>query len=89
MNNNSIQAIHHSEERYTSLTLIAYSTEQRNEITNVLNKEIPQNKEDVQVSESEVDSILETTIEYHDDYDKKSGGVFDNILKALNINECN
>lgn len=89
MNKQSIQAIHHSEERYSSLTLIAYTTEQRNQITNILNKEVPQNQEDIVISESEVDSILETTVEYHDDYDKKSGAIFDKILKSLNIDECN
>jgi len=89
LNKQSIQAIHHSEERYSSLTLIAYTTEQRNQITNILNKEVPQNQEDIVISESEVDSILETTVEYHDDYDKKSGAIFDKILKSLNIDECN
>jgi len=89
LNQKNIEAIHHSEERYTSLTLIAYSTEQRNKITDILNREVPQNKADILISESEVDSILETTIEYHDDYDKKSGVIYDKILKALNIDECN
>ena len=84
----NIEAIHHSEERYASLTLIAYSQEQREKINRVLDKEVPTNEE-ITVSESEVDNILETTIEYHDDYDKKSGAIFDAIIKSLNINECN
>jgi hypothetical protein len=85
---NSIKAIHHSEERYSSLTLIAYSKEQREQIRKVVAEKLAGVKEEIDVSESEVDDILETTIEFHDDYDKKSGVIYDKILKALNIDEC-
>jgi len=83
-----IEAIHHAEERYASLTLIAYTQSQRDEIESVIEKEVPQ-IENITISESEVDDILETTIEYHDDYDKKSGAIFDAIIKELKISECN
>ena len=85
---NNIGAIHHSEERYASLTLIAYSTEQRDQIKYVLDKQNPEKDENINITESEVDNILETTIEFHDDYDKKSGAVFNKIMDSLNIDEC-
>jgi fructose-1-phosphate kinase PfkB-like protein len=83
-----IEAIHHSEERYSSLTLVAFSDEQRLEIQELLKKTTELNEQNVQISESQVDEILETTIEYHDDYDKVSGVVFDGILKSLNVEIC-
>jgi len=89
LKNQNIGAIHHSEERYSSLTLIAYSLEQRERIQGVINHEIKNESENINISESEVDEILETTVEFHDDYDKKSGAVFNNILKSLDIKECN
>lgn len=85
---NNITAIHHSEERYSSLTIIAYSREQREWIETVIQKRVPKS-ENITISESEVDDILETTIEYHDDYDRKSGAIFDKIIKCLEITECN
>ena len=87
MDNQNIGAIHHSEKRYSSLTLIAYSTQQRAEIQEVLNKQISSKNENITISESEVDDILETTVEYHNDNDKKSGDIFKRILSSLNIEE--
>ena len=88
MDNQNIDAIHHSEERYSSLTLIAYSLEQRDNIKEILKKEISPSNESIYISESEVDEILEITVEFHDDYDKKSGVIFNRILDCLNIKEC-
>ena len=84
-----VVAIHHSEERYASLTLVAYNQEQREQIRKVVEKRVPLNDSNITVSESEVDDILETTIEYHDDYDKKSGEIFETIMRCLHITECN
>ncbi len=88
MDNKQIVAVHHSEERYASLTLIAYSQEQRELIRKVIEKRVPSSSE-ISISESEVDDILETTIEYHDDYDKQSGEIFETIIRSLHITECN
>lgn len=87
MINTNIGAIHHSEERYSSLTLIAYSKSQREKIQAVLKKDVVES-ENIMISESEVDEILETTVEFHDDYDKKSGKVFTKIMKSLDIKDC-
>jgi len=84
----NITAIHHSEERYASLTLVAHSQKQRELIKKVIEQEITLNDE-ITISDSEVDGIFETTIEFHDDYDKKSERIFNNILSKLNIPECN
>ncbi len=84
-----IVAIHHSEERYSSLTIVAYTQEQREQIRKTIEKRVPLNDSNISVSESEVDDILETTIEYHDDYDKQSGEIFETIIRCLHITECN
>jgi hypothetical protein len=83
-----IEAIHHSEERYSSLTLVAFSEDQKSQIQELLNTRKDLDKENIQISESQVNEMLETTIEYHDDYDKESGIVFDEIIKTLKIEVC-
>ncbi|EJF06758.1 hypothetical protein ThvES_00011540 [Thiovulum sp. ES] len=83
-----IEAIHHSEERYSSLTLVAFTEDQKSQIQEVLNTRQDLNRENIQISESKVDEMLETTIEYHDDYDKESGIVFDQIMKKLKVEVC-
>jgi mevalonate kinase len=83
-----IEAIHHSEERYSSLTLVAFTEDQKSQIQEVLNTRQDLNRENIQISESKIDEMLETTIEYHDDYDKESGIVFDQIMKKLKVEVC-
>ncbi len=83
-----MEVIHHSEERYASLTLVAHSKEEIEQARKVVDETVPQDREDISISDSEVDDIYEITIEYHDDYDKSSGEVFEKIIKSLNIDSC-
>ncbi len=81
-----MEAIHHSEERYASLTLVTHSQDEIQKAREVVDSIVPKDEE-ITISESEVDDIYEITIEYHDDYDKKSGDIFNEIIQSLNINQ--
>jgi hypothetical protein len=83
-----IEAVHHSEERYASLMLVSFDREQRDNIETVVDTITKEFNSKPRVCVSEVGGTVETTIEYHDDYGKESGAVFDKILKQLNVSEC-
>jgi hypothetical protein len=84
----NITAIHHSEERYASLTLVAHTKEDIENAKAVVQKVIDGVDGDIRICESEVEDNYEVTVEFHDDYDKKSGDYFDRIIKELNIEIC-
>jgi hypothetical protein len=85
---NNIKAIHRSEERYATLILIPNSEEQRGMIRDVVGKEVP-DKHDIEISEiMNNDGKLETRVEFHDDYNKQSGPIFNKIMKSLKIENC-
>ncbi len=84
-----IDAEFKGEERYTKISL-AYSTpEQYEEINNALeivNKthSIKQN-----IYESDITNGRKVlVIEYHDDYDRQAGEIFENLMKILKIDHC-
>ena len=76
-----IEAIHYSEERYASLVLVSFDNEQRENIETVVDSVTKEFSQKPRVCVSEIGEKVETTIEYHDDYDKESGTVFDKIIK--------
>jgi argonaute-like protein implicated in RNA metabolism and viral defense len=84
----SIEAIHYSEERYASLILIAKDQEDIRNINNALKKVSKTHNIEPRVCITDKGNKTEFNIEYHDDYDKESGDVFDEILKELDITHC-
>lgn len=85
----SIVADHKSEERYSKLSLLYTTDEEKQQIEDAITKcssacsltpityggDINQGKKMI-------------TIEYHDDCDREGGVVFEKILNCLGIKEC-
>jgi len=85
-----IDADYKGEERYTKISL-AYDTEdQYKEINSALAKIHEDHKLDrsVYLTQNSQGRKL-VVIEYHDDYDREAGAVFEKLMKLLNIEQCN
>lgn len=85
----SIDAEYHGEERYSKLALAYKDESEREQIEGALS--------DAQSLSSLTPNIYTTNIsggrsvlviEYHDDYDREAGKVFDKILGTLGIEVC-
>ena len=78
------------EERYTKI-VIAYDTdEQRREIDDALAKIHEDNKLERNFYETvNPQGRKLIVIEYHDDYDREAGAVFEELMKLLHIEQCN
>jgi hypothetical protein len=89
MNTSKIDAVYHAEERYSKLSL-AYTTEaQRQQIENALSTAQDGCSLTPSIYTSSVTGDRHViVIEYHDDYDRQAGQVFDKILDTLGITIC-
>ena len=85
-----IDADYKSEERYAKISL-AYSTdEQYKEINNAIEEAHMDLSLDINIYETDISNGRKVVvIEYHDDYDRESGEVFENMIKILKIDHCN
>ncbi len=85
----SIDAVYHGEERYAKLSL-AYSTAaQQQEIESALEGALEGFSLKPNVYTSTISGGRTVmVIEFHDDYDRESGAVFDKILGTLGITAC-
>ncbi len=84
-----IDADYKGEERYTKIS-IAYDTEEQyKEINQALANVHEEHKLDRSVYLTESSSGRKViVIEYHDDYDREAGEIFEKLMKILNINRC-
>ncbi len=85
----SITAIHSREERYAKLELLYRSQSEREKIFDAISKSPVQTDSRVEVGEtkeSEQRGII--FLEFHDDYDKESGELFDIVIAKLGIDRC-
>lgn len=84
-----VKATHTMEERYASLMIEYSNLDAKRTICNAINDIIAEQK----IAPSIIISPKTTetgsyTIEFHDDYDKKSGPFFEKLLKILEIDRC-
>ncbi len=84
-----IKAYHEEEERYSRLVLEYFSTKERKQICDKIAEAIEKFDMVPYTIVTPKDSKSgEYCLEFHDDYDRKSGDFFEYILKSLNIKEC-
>jgi len=84
-----IDAEYKGEERYTKISL-AYSTQkQYKEINGALEKVHKDYSLEQNIYESDIANGRKViVIEYHDDYDRQAGAIFEELMKTLQIDHC-
>jgi len=84
-----IDAEYKGEERYTKISL-AYSTqEQYKKINGALEKVHEDYSLEQNIYESDIANGRKViVIEYHDDYDRQAGAIFEELMKTLQIDHC-
>jgi glycerol kinase len=79
-----------SEERFSRLSIAYEKNEEKELVNSTINKIIA--KYTIQPEEihtTEISNAREVVVvEYHDDLDRESGAIFEEIITALNIKEC-
>ncbi len=77
------------EERYAKLEIDYESVEEKKNICNLVNDLIVKYKISPQITvEPKTVETGEYVIEFHDDYDKKAGPFFEELLSSLGIEKC-
>ena len=84
-----IDAEYKGEERYTKISL-AYSTpEQYQEINDALENVNKLHTLEQNIYESDISNGRKViVIEYHDDYDRQAGAIFEELMQTLKIDHC-
>ncbi len=85
----NIDAVYHGEERYSKLSL-AYKTEQEHQdIENAISTATKGFSLEPQIYTTPVSNGKQVlVIEFHDDYDRDAGKIFDKMLDILGIKCC-
>ena len=84
-----ITAIHSHEERYERLELLYHDEAQKRKILDTLESLSWRPECQVEVSTvEEGEGRGFVSIEFHDDYDKEAGPLFDALMKKLGIARC-
>ncbi len=82
----SIDAEYKGEERYSKLSLAYQTEEDKKRIDDAIEAVIPQYDIKPELYNSDVNGGKKVlVIEYHDDYDREAGAVFEKILDILQI----
>lgn len=84
-----IDADYKGEERYTKISLAYDTDEQYAQINDALSKvheEHTLEKSLYRTTSSSGRHVL--VIEYHDDYDREAGAIFEKLMTTLNIDRC-
>jgi len=85
----SIFADHKSEERYSKLSLVYSTDEEKRLIEEAISNSTSLSSIEPTIYGGDVTSGKKMiTIEYHDDCDREGGKVFDKIIEELGIQEC-
>lgn len=84
-----MDAVFHLEERYSKVS-IAYSTNgEKEEVERVVNEITSSYDLKPNIYNSSISGGREVVvIEYNDDYDRIAGDIFEKIIKALGITDC-
>jgi len=84
-----IKAYHEMEERFSRMILEYHSLEQKEQIFNTANELIKKYKiYPTKIITPKGDFSGEFCLEFHDDYDKKSGAFFEDLIKRLGVDHC-
>lgn len=85
-----IDAEFRSEERFSRLSLAYTSDEEKEKVNSCVDKMIAKNKNiKPEMHTTKTSSGKEVlVIEYHDDLDRECGEIFENIMKELDIKNC-
>ncbi len=85
-----IDAEFRSEERFSRLSLAYQGSEEKEQVTSCIEKIIAKHKIQPETYTTSVSNGREVlVIEYHDDLDRESGPIFEEMIKTLNITVCN
>lgn len=85
----NIDAVYHGEERYSKLSLAFHTEEERQDIENAISESIKGFSLKPQIYTSDISNGRKVlVIEFHDDYDRDAGVIFDKLLKRLGIEKC-
>ena len=84
-----MDAEYRGEERYSKLS-IAFGTQEEEDRVNTAIKDITSEfKIQPQIYSSDISNGRKAIIiEYHDDYDRDAGVIFERLMKTLDITEC-
>lgn len=84
-----IDAEYRGEERYSKLSLAYANAEEEKKINDVFDEVTSKFDLKPQTYTSQIsDGRKVLVIEYHDDYDRYAGTVFEQIMQKLDIKEC-
>ena len=84
-----IGAEYKSEERYSKLSIVFDTKEEEDQVCSVVNEIVDENSIKPEIYTCELPNNRKVlVIEYHDDYDRSSGPIFDKMMKTLGITHC-
>lgn len=84
-----IDAEYRGEERYSKLSLAYANSDEEKKINDALEEATSKFDIKPQIYTSNIsDGRRVIVVEYHDDYDRDAGNVFEHIMKILDIKEC-
>lgn len=85
-----IDAEFRSEERFSRLALAYKGDEEKTHVNSCIDTIIAKYKMQPEIHTTAASNGKEIlVIEYHDDNNRESGEIFEEIIKVLNIKECN
>ena len=85
----TIDAEYRGEERYSKLSLAYANSDEEKQINDAIAEITPQFSIQPQIYTSNISGGRKVIIiEYHDDYDRDAGVVFEKLMKKLDIKEC-
>ena len=85
-----IDAEFRSEERFSRLSLAYKGDAEKEIVCSCIEKIIAKHTIQPEIYTTSISNEREVlVIEYHDDLDRKSGPIFETIIKTLNIKVCN
>lgn len=85
----TIDAEYKGEERYSKLSIAYANEEEKTTVNEAVNSVIPNHDIKPEIHTSDIANGRKVLVlEYHDDYDREAGIIFEEILKILNIKCC-
>ena len=84
-----IDAEYRAEERYSKLSIAYGSKDEEKQINDAIKEITEQFSITPQIYSSEISNGRKVIIiEYHDDFDRDAGVIFETLMKRLDIKEC-
>ena len=84
-----IDAEFRSEERFSRLSLAFHNKDEKEKVLKTVDEIIKKYPLEADIHVSDIaDDRSVMVIEYHDDLNREAGDIFEEIMKALNIDHC-